>query len=366
MNARHIIALARKESLHLARDPQALGLAIGMPLSFVLLFGMAISFDVEKVDIAACDLDRTRESRAFLTALSTSGLFSIVAYGDAPVELKELLERGEAKLGVVIEPGFERRLLRGDHRPVQIMVDGADTTTAQVAIGGIIAIAQHAALAGLALPLEARTRLLFNPEMRSTWFVVPGVVAVVLAIMAVLLSALTVAREWERGSMEQLFATPVDRLSVMLGKLLPYIALGQLQLLIVITAGRWIFDVPLRGSIFELMFAATLFLACALGQGLFISAVTKSQQLATQIGAVSAMLPSLLLSGFIFPIQSMPLFFRMATALLPPRWFMLIIRGLYLKGASLAELWPAFTTLAAMAIALTALAVKRFKTDLEP
>lgn len=365
MSVRHILALARKESLHLARDPQAIVLAIGMPLSFVFLFGLAISFDVDKVDVAVADLDHSRESRAFLASLRSTTMFDIVVYVDSPVDLGESLERGEAKLGVVIEPGFARRVLRGDAQPVQVLVDGADTTTAQVAIGGIIAIAQHQALDGVELPYEARTRLMFNPEMRSTWFVAPGVVAVVLAIMAVLLSALTVAREWERGSMEQLFATPVDRLSVMLGKLLPYVVLGQIQLIVVITAGRWIFDVPLRGSILELMLAATLFLACALGQGLLISTVTKSQQLATQIGAVSAMLPSILLSGFIFPVANMPAPLRAVSQVVPARWFIPILRGVMLEGQSIDVLWPSYLGLTVLAVALIGLATLKFERSLE-
>lgn len=362
--ARHTLAIAKKEALHFARDPQAIALALVMPLLFVVLFGVAMSFDADHIRIAVADQDHSQASRQWVRALAATDQW-LVTPVDSPAAVEEALRRGRARAGLVIGAGFSRQLLRGETVPIQLLVDGADTTTAQLSIGYLVAHAQAQALAGQALPLTVRARMVFNPRMLSAWFIVPGVVAVVLAILAVLLSALTVAREWERGSMEQLFSTPVGRLAVMLGKLLPYVVLGLMQLLLVVCAGRWLFDVPLVGSLGAIMVATALFLACALGQGLLISTITKSQQVATQIGMISALLPSILLSGFVFPVENMPLPLRVISHIVPARWFIPILRGQMLGGRGMAELWPHYLGLTVLAFVLVGLATAKFKRSLE-
>lgn len=370
------LAIAEKEALHLVRDRQALGLALGMPIILVLLFGFAISFDVEHVRMIVVDDDQTAASRALLRAFTEAGLFVEVpaveppataglALGDAAARVEPSFRAGVAKTALVVPEGYARRLDRDEAAPFQLLVDGADGTTAQAAIGYALDVGQTFALGDRTLPIAARTRLLFNPRMASALFMVPGVVGVILAVLGTLLSALTVAREWERGSMEQLFATPTSRLPVVLGKLLPYVVLGLVQTLLVLDVGVWVFEVPFRGSVLALLFASALFLTCALGQGFLISVVTKSQQLATQIGAVSSILPALLLSGFIFPIANMPLPLRTISRIVPTRYFLPIARGLMLQGKTVADLWAEYLGLTVLAIVLVTLCTRRFQRRLD-
>lgn len=364
-----VLALAHKESLHLIRDRQALGLAMWMPLLLVLLFGYAVSFDVEIVRIAVIDRDKTPESRDLISALQRSSAFEVEWLLDDENQVEALFRAGKVKAAAVVPAGFAKDQKRGDPTSLQFLIDGADGTSAGVTLGYSLAVAQNYALNKLSdkpiLPLDARVRTWFNPQMESELFVVPGLVGMVLAIMAVLLSALTVAREWERGSMEQLFATPVGRLPVVLGKLLPYVALGLLQLLLVLTAGVWLFDVPIRGDFLLLVGSTALFLICVLGQGFLISTITKSQQVATQIGALSAILPSTLLSGFLFPIKNMPPPLQVISQIVPARYLLPILRGVMLQGRGIAELWPNILGLVVLSLAVVTACTLKFRRRLD-
>ncbi len=367
----HVGALAHKEALHMLRDRQVIYMALGMPLVLVLLFGYAVSFDVGEVPIAVVDQDGSAQSRAFLVGLEAGDAFHVVEQLDDPTAIEPLFVRGQVKAGVIVPAGFARHLARAENAPVQVVIDGADGTSARIvnayatAIGQAKTLSLVSAGAEVSLPLEARIRTWFNPTMKSALFVVPGLVGVVLAILAVLLSALTVAREWERGSMEQLFATPVDRLSVVLGKVAPYVAMGMLQFLLVLVAGAWLFDVPVHGSFPLLLVAVALFLICVLGQGLLISMVTKSQQVAVQVGAISAILPSLLLSGFLFPISNMPLPLRVVARIVPARYLIVCLRGALLQGRGFAELWPQLVGLAVLGLAIITGTTQKFRRRLD-
>lgn len=364
-------ALSRKELLHMVRDPQVLYLALGMPVLMVLLFGYAVSFDVEDVHIAVLDRDRTPDSRRFGSRLDASDAFEIVREIEDEAEAEALFRKDAVKAVLIVPEGYAKALLRGDAVDLQLLMDGADGTTARVTVGYAAQLGQLETLErvgaeiDLEPPLSPRLRTWFNPTMDSAVFVVPGLVAVVLAVLAVLLAALTVAREWERGSMEQLFATPVDRLSVVLGKVLPYVALGILQFLLVMAAGAWLFDVPLRGHFGLVLAAVSLFLVCTLGQGLLISMITKSQQVATQVGAVSSILPALLLSGFLFPIENMPLVLQVISRVVPARYLIEVLRGVFLKGLGLDALWPAFVSLLALGALLIGLTTAKFRRRLD-
>jgi ABC-2 type transport system permease protein len=360
------LALAHKEVLHMLRDPQFVWLALGMPLLMVLLFGYAVSFDVQDVPVAALDLDRTPSSRQLLSRVDASEAIEIVHRVERMPEIDALLRTGAVKGALIVERGYARHLVRGEAGVVQLVVDGADGTTAQTVLGDVTALGQAITLEawarrGVAPAISPRIRTWFNPNMRSALFVVPGIVAVVLAIILVLLSTLTVAREWERGSMEQLFATPVGRLSVVLGKVLPYVGLGLVQLLLVMILGVQLFDVPVRGNPLVLLGASVLFMVCALGQGLLISMITKSQQVATQIGAVSAILPSLLLSGFLFPIENMPTPLRLISNVVPARHYIVVLRGVLLQGRGVEVLWPSLAALAALGLFFVAVTTLRFQ-----
>ncbi|MBK8013006.1 MAG: ABC transporter permease [Deltaproteobacteria bacterium] len=364
-------ALAHKEALHMLRDRQVIFLALGMPLVLVLLFGYAVSFDVEEVEVAVVDHDMTHASRSFLARVDASDAFRITAYPASAEGAEALFRRSHLKAMFVVPRGFQRALDREEPADVQLIIDGADGTTARVieAYASALALFTTADLISsvpTSTPLfEPRIRMWFNPRMASAVFVVPGLVAVVLAIITVLLSGLTVAREWERGSMEQLFATPVGRLSIILGKVAPYVGLGFLQFLLILVAGAYLFDIPLRGSFPTLVLAVFLFLVAALGQGVFISMATKSQQLAVQIGAITSILPSLLISGFLFPIANMPLPLRIVSRLVPARYFIACLRGVLLQGRGLSTLWPQILGLAALGIGIIAITTRRFRRRLD-
>ena len=371
-----LLALAHKEVIHVVRDRQVIYLALGMPLVMVLLFGYGVTFDVEDVRLAVVDHDSSPESRAFLDAMVATGTFTLSHRLDRADQVDALFRRGEIKGALVIPPGYARDLARGGDARIQFLMDGADGTTTRIALGYARGVSQQqlikllrsrggAAGQGLGLPLEPRVRTWFNPRMRSALFVVPGLVALILAMISVLLSALTVAREWERGSMEQLFTTPVGRLSVVLGKLLPYLGLGLLQALLVLTAGAWLFDVPLRGSFWLLLASTTMFLICVLGQGLLISTITRSQQVATQVGAVSSMLPSLLLSGFLFPVDNMPTLLQVVSYIVPARYYITCIRGVMLQGRGVAQLWPDLLGLAVLGVLVIGVCTAKFKRSLD-
>ncbi len=365
---RRVLALSHKEILHILRDVRVVYMAIGMPVLLLLLFGYAVTFDLDRLPIALVDRDQTPASRAYAAALVSSGAFSVEDRPHSPDDIEASFRRGSLKVGVLVPKGFERSLARGEEAEVQILLDGADGTTTNIAMGHVVGVTQASSAAliaqsptSLSIPIEARTIMLFNPTVKSALFVVPGLIALILAIMAVLLTALTVAREWERGSMEQLFSTPVRRVEVVLGKLLPYLAVGLIQVLIVTTLGAWLFDVPVKGSVTLLFACSALFLSGMLGQGLLISVVTRNQQVATQLGLVTSLLPTLLLSGFLFPVANMPLALQAVATILPSTHFIVILRGILLKGNGIDVLWPQMIGMAAFAVVVIGLSTLKFR-----
>lgn len=362
-------AMARKEVMHVVRDPFTLVVALGIPLALVLFFGYAINFNTRDVRLLCLDQDHSRASRQFLEVFTSSGYFNLQQAPLAGDLLREF-DSERVKAAVIIKHGFMRDLGRGDQARAQVLLDGADNSTAGIIMGYLAGIGQ-AGLQRLAKepqpqPIRLATRFLFNPELNSQWFIVPGLIVVVMAILSILLTALTVAREWETGSMELLLSTPVRPLEIILGKLAPYLALVLISVSMVYILARLGFGVPFRGSHWLLLLGCLLFLIPSLAQGLIISVMTRQQQLAMQLAFVTGMLPSLLLSGFIFPIQSMPAAFQYLTAVLTPRWFVEILRGIFLKGSGVAELlWP-ICVLLVLNVLLVTVAMKRFKRDLEP
>ncbi len=362
-------SIARQEARHIRRDPFTLALALGLPVFLVAFFGFAIDLNVRHIKLATLDRDQTRASRDLIQVFSASGYFDA---SPAPYAspLFRLLDSGRADAVLVIHPRFERSLASGGASRVQVAIDGADNSVAGVTLSYLAGIesASRDRLAGKgpAAPIALNTRFLFNPELNSRWFVVPGLAVVILGIFSVLLTSLTVAREWENGSMELLLATPVRPLEIVLGKLAPYVALNLCSVAFIYAASRWIFGVPFRGSHALFALATLVFLAAALAHGLLISVKLRQQQLAMQFALITGLLPALLLSGFLFPIENMPPFFRFLTGALAPRWFMVISRGLFIKGAGLRELALPLAMLAMISVLLMTLAVKNFKTDLEP
>lgn len=354
-------ALAAKEATHIRRDVRVLYLALAMPVIMLVLFGFGVSFDLDHIPLAVADADRSDESRALVTRFAASKDFDLVAEV-APEDAEHALRDGTARAVLLVPHGFSRDLARGEAAEVQLFLDGSDASSTNQTLAKADAIALRAGTpAGMSPPYEVRVVTRYNPAGRSALFLVPGLTAYIMAMVAVLLTALTVAREWERGSMEQLFSTPVGRIEIILGKLAPYLALGCIQVLLVLAVGAWIFEVPIRGSLPALGVAALLFLIAMLGQGLLISIAAKNQMVATQAGTMSSLLPSMLLSGFMFPIENMPAPLRALTHVIPARYFVEVLRGVMLRGNGFRELWVQLLALAAFAFAMVVISTARFQ-----
>jgi ABC-2 type transport system permease protein len=347
-------------------------LAFLLPLALLLFFGYAITWDVEDLPLAVLDQDRTAESRALVDALSASGLFSIDDRLSAPAQIDGRLTTGRVRGALTIPSGYARDLAApGRTASVQLLLDGSDANTATIALNYADAIISRvvgagapssAARSGAPISLEIRTW--YNPNLESRHMIVPGLIAVIMSVIAALLTALTIAREWERGTMEQLAATPATRLEIVIGKLLPYLAIGLFDVATTVVAGLLIFGTPLNGSVLLLALLTLLFLTGALGLGIFISAAVKSQVLATQVAMVATYLPAVLLSGFMFDIASMPGPLRAFTFLVPARYFVTVTRGVFLKGVGFEALWPQAVLMAAYATVGLALATRTFRKEL--
>jgi ABC-2 type transport system permease protein len=364
---RRIASIARKEGMHVRRDPWTFWFALAMPVILLVLFGYAVSFDIERIPTVIVDEDRSPASRAMARRLFAGGSFERVADLDAPGQAEEAFRRGEARVAVLVPRGHGRRVAAGEPATVQLLVDASDNQTAANVLSYTGRFAAHENLRAFrerALPapplVEARVRAIYNPRFDSALFLVPGLVAVISSMMAVLLTALTVAREWERGSMEQLFATPVTRFEIVVGKLVPYFVIASLQLVLVVASARWLFDLPMRGSMWAFTGVAALFLLSMLGQGLLVSVVAKNQFVATQAGAMSSMLPSMLLSGFILPIENMPEALQVATRIVPARYFVHASRALFLRGAEAEVVLGDALALAAFCVVIFGACVARF------
>jgi ABC-2 type transport system permease protein len=338
-------AMARKETIQLRRDRRSVFLAFALPLFLLLFFGYAITWDVKNIKLAVVNEDGGQSSRQIVDYLEGSGFFEVVSYLPRRALADQELAHGRVTGVLIIPIDFSRNLRSREPAPVQLLLDGSDANTATIALNYSDAIlarySRDIVLNGqnVVLPVTAEPRVWYNPTLASRNMIVPGLIAVIMSIIAAMLTALTIAREWERGTMEQLAATPVSRFEVVLGKLLPYIAIGLFDVAVTIIAGILIFGVPFKGSVLLLAAMTLLFLIGALGLGIFISAILKSQVLATQAAMVATYLPALLLSGFLFDIRSMPIVLKAITYIIPARYYITVTRGILLKGVGLEVLW---------------------------
>ncbi|HXG32926.1 MAG TPA: ABC transporter permease [Bryobacteraceae bacterium] len=368
---RRTAAVARKEALHVLRDRRSLGMALAVPLVMLLLFGYALTLDVDRIPTVIYDRDRSPESRELIERFSGSQYFQVLgsAAGYAPFERQ--VDRNRAMLSVVIPQDFSRELVRGGRPEVQLLFDGSDSNTASIALGYTEALLEGYAFelrrrwlerrggGRLENPVEARIRVWYNAELKSRNFIVPGLIVVILMIIAALLTSLTIAREWEMGSMEQLLATPLRAQELVLGKMAAYFVLGLADMLAAAGAGVLVFGVPLRGNPLLVFASGCVFLIGALFWGIFLSAAARSQVLAYQMGMLTSFLPAFLLSGFIFAIENMPVVIQGVTYLFPSRYFVAILKGLFLKGTGLAVLWGEMALLAVYAAVVFLLAVRK-------
>ena len=351
---RRTLSLARKETFQIIRDPSSILIAFVLPLILLLLFGFGISLDANSIRIGIVAQDARADARSLVQAFEGSGYFETVTAFDQAA-LEPGLVSGELRGLVIIPADFTERLRRRDPAPIEILTDGSQPNTAQFVANyaqGVYGVWQARRIADAALPAPAaitpQPRFWFNAELTSRYNLVPGSTAVVMTIIGTLLTALVIAREWERGTMEAVLATPVSRVELLLSKIVPYFLLGMSSLVLCALAAVFVFNVPFRGSVFALAAVAAAFLVPALGQGLLISAATKNQFVAAQLALFTGFLPATLLSGFIFEISAMPLPIRTVTTVIPARYFVTSLQTLFLAGDVWSVLWPAILKMLAV------------------
>src|SRR5690349_13390683 len=361
----------RKEFIQMRRDRLTLGIMTAVPVIQLLLFGFAIQTDVRHIPTVVLDESRTPTSREIIAAFENTGNFRIVAHVDGRDALDASIARGDAQAGIAIPHDFPRDLARGTTATVQVVVDASDPLSSQAALAAAAGVAQMRDLAILSaaahsteLPLEVRVRPRYNPGLVSANYIVPGLVGVILTITMVLVTAMAIVRERERGTLEQLIVTPITRTELMLGKIAPYVGVGLVQMTTVLLLGRFVFDVPLTGNVLLLYGIALVFVVASLALGLFVSTLVRTQQQAMQAGFFFV-LPNILLSGFMFPRQAMPAVFQWIGAFLPLTHFLTVLRGILLKGVGVPELWKEILILASFAVILIALSVRRFHKTLD-
>jgi ABC-2 type transport system permease protein len=374
----HLLAMLRKEFLQMRRDRLTLGMLLGLPAAQIVVFGFLVGFEVRHIPMVVLDESRTAESRALATALANTQSFDYTGDVRSRAEVDRLLRDGRARAALVVPPDYARRLLRGrpdEPAEAQLVVDASDPLTAQGAVGAaaLVGAARAATLrdenpsAGVSRApprVEVRVRPRYNPALRSAVFIVPGLVGVVLTLTLVMITSMSLVREREAGTLEQLIVTPIGKGSVVVGKILPFVLVGFIQLTVVLLLGRFLFRIPMRGSLVLLYGITLLFMLALLGLALLFSTLARTQAQAIQMGLLTV-LPSVLLSGFVFPIASMPRPARAVAQALPFTHYIEAVRAILLRGAGVEALWSRALVLALFALVVTSLSVRRFAKTLE-
>ena len=372
MNLKRVNAIVKKEFIQIIRDYRSLALALLIPVVLLLIFGFALSLDVDNIPMVIWNQDKSQVASDFILNFRNSRYFKIIGYSDNYGQLQRAIDKKDALMAMVIPRDFSKHLEAGKTATLQLLVDGSDSNTATIALGyvnGIVSgynmnlIATTLSKTGARTPLliDMRPRVWFNEDLKSRNYIIPGLIAVIMMIVAAQLTSITVAREWERGTMEQLISTPVRRGELILGKFIPYFIIGFFDLLVAVAMGQFVFHVPLRGNLLLLLILSSVFLTGALAQGLFFSIFAKNQRLATQLAILTTFLPTFLLSGFVYPIYNMPKIIQAVTFLLPPRYFILILKGIYLKGEGMVYLWRPSLFLLAFSIFMVSTAYRKFQ-----
>ncbi|MFC1835499.1 ABC transporter permease [Thermodesulfobacteriota bacterium] len=371
MRLSRIIAVARKETLHLTRDKRSLYLALGIPLMLIIMFGYALSLDVDEIPLAVWDQDRTPQSRELIDRLTSSGYFKLVFLADSYDQIVQAMDERRITLGVTIPWNFAKSMRKSGGTTVQAAVDASDSVRAGIAISYfnvIVGIYRTDTLASelnrqavtkLNVPVEPRIRLLYNPELQSRINIIPGLIAIIMMVIGALMTSQTVVREKETGTLEQLISTPVKPPELIVGKLIPYFVLGYLDLIMVYLMSQYVFDVPFRGSLVLMFLLSGVFLIGALSLGLLISAAAETQLFATQFALLGTFLPSFLLSGFVFPISNMPYIIQFISYLVPARYYVQILRGIFLKGVGIEILLVPVLLMTLFGFVTTVLASRR-------
>lgn len=369
---RAVRAILRREFIDVRRDRRSLVLTFLYPIFMLVLYGYGIRYDVDNVPLTILDRSETPESRDLAEQMTRSGYFRLVRFAAAERDVERDLTTDAARAAVVIPRDFADRVRAGESAPVQVLIDGTDSNTATIAQGYALAIVGRyaAARAGTvsaidAAPIRLQTRIWYNPELKSVNFIVPGIIAVIMMIVGALLTALSIVKEKERGTIEQILVSPIRPLELMVGKIVPYMAIALLDLAIIVTAGYLLFGVPIKGSLIQLAVFSLLYLVSSLGVGVFVSTIADTMQTAMLAAIFLSLLPSILLSGFVFPIENMPVAIQGITYLFPGRYFVTAIRGIYLKGVGLGVLWPEALLLTLFGVGIVWLSATRFQERLE-
>ncbi|HBF37333.1 MAG TPA: ABC transporter permease [Firmicutes bacterium] len=373
-------ALIKKEFLQIRRDPRTLGMVLFAPLVMLMLYGYAVNFDIHHIAIIVCDQDCSQESREFIRGFSSSEYFDITGHDANPEHLISYLDAGIARGVLWIPRGFGRKLAEGVGSDLFFGLDGADANTATISLGYFSKYVQGYSaniiinrltqkgrpdLVNRLTSFQTEARVWYNPELKSSHFIVPGLISTLLMMVVALLTAMAVTNEKERNTFEQLAVSPIKPWQLILGKIIPYALVSFLGVLLIIPAGVFWFGVPLRGSILVLMLFILIFLVSVLGIGLFFSTIAKTQQQAMFMVVPATTLPAILLSGFVFPIESMPHFLQWVTYLIPARFFLIALRGIFLKGVGLVVLWPQAIILLIFSTVLMVAAALKFKKRLD-
>ncbi|MCU0606016.1 MAG: ABC transporter permease [Candidatus Edwardsbacteria bacterium] len=369
----HIVPIIRKEFRQIRRDPRTMGILLFVPVFMLMMFGYALNFDVKHTPVAVLDLDRTPASRELWQQFGRTEFFDLRYWLRDQREIDRLLGTERARLAVVIPPGFGAGLAAGRSPSVQFIVDGANSNAATSVLGSLEAMMQQYSLrltaerimrrggSRVTLPLDYRPRVWFNPELKSARFLIPGLIGFILMVVAVISTTLSIVREKERGTMEQLAVSPVTPLELVVGKTAPYVLIALLSTTMILLLGAWLFEVRVAGSLLLLYGVTLVFILAALGMGIMISTLADTQQVAFMIAVIATMLPSYILSGFVFPIRNMPLPVQLITYLVPGRYYLVCIRAIILKGAGLEAFWPQVLALCAFAAAMLGAAAVRIR-----
>jgi len=372
MSFTRFLAVAHKEVVQILRDSRSLIIVVIMPVILVLLFGYGVNLDLKGLPVYVYDRDGSQQSQDFLKRFQASAYFEVVRVVNDYPALARSLDDGNAKMGIVVPWDFSQRLHDGRPAQVQVLVDGSDDNTANVLIGYAQAVVQgyssdvqldwlrSRGQFAQPAPVSVETRTWYNENLESSAFIVPGVLALVMSVIGAFLTSLTVAREWERGTMEQLISTPVTPVEIMLGKLVPYFAIGMFDVIVCALIAIYWFDVPFRGSFPTLLASSAMFMVVVLSLGFFISVIAKSQLAASQIALLVTFLPAFLLSGFLYSIEQMPIVLQWITRFLPARYYVSVLKKIFLKGTPTALLYTDLVPLAVFTVVLALLATRSF------
>jgi ABC-2 type transport system permease protein len=364
-----LLALTWKEFLQLKRDRMTLRMIVLVPVLQTLIFGYAINYDVKDLKTIVLDESRSYESRELVAKMTATGYFRLVGHVGSLDEMRSEIDAARAMVGLVIDRDFGKDRHRGAPARAFLIVNASDTTTSSQAMSIMSGIAQTMSIRALAgragwthkeLPLDVRVRPWYNPDLRTSRFIIPGLIAIILTFTLIQFTASAIVRERERGTLEQLQVTPATRAELILGKILPFIAIGYFQFTMTVVLMRYLFGIRIMGSVLELYVVGFLFMAAVLGLGMLISTIAQTQMQASQM-SMFFLLPFVFLSGYVFPIDGMPVIFRWISNVIPAKYFIEVIRGIVLRGASIADLWQPTALLAAYTLAIITLAVVRFK-----